>query len=66
MRALEFIQESAVPGFNVYMARVRVKNPDYNQSIDVAIFAKTPEMARLLLKGQYGKDAVVSGIVKIA
>jgi hypothetical protein len=66
MRASEFIAESVAPGFHVYMARVRVKNPQYSQSIDVATFAKSPEMARLLLQGQYGRDAVVSGITKIS
>lgn len=66
MRFKEFVNESVAPGFHVYMARVKVKNPQYNQSIDVAVFAKSPEMARLLLQGQYGKDSVVSGIVKIA
>lgn len=65
MRAQEFISESIAPGFHVYSARVKVKNPDYSQSIDVAVFAKSPEMARLLLIGQYGKDSVVSGIRKI-
>ena len=66
MRSHEFIGESVAPGFNVYTARVRVKNPAYSQSIDVAVFAKSPEMARLLLQGQYGRDAVVSGITKVA
>ena len=66
MRSYEFIGESVAPGFSVYTARVKVKNPAYSQSVDVAVFAKSPEMARLLLQGQYGKDAVVSGITKIA
>lgn len=65
MRAVEFLSESVAPGFNVYMARVKVKNPQYSQSIDVATFAKSPEMARLLLQGQYGKDSVVSNVTKI-
>jgi len=66
MRALEFVTEGIGHGFDVYMARVKVKNPDYSQSIDVAVFAKSPAMARLLLQGQYGKDSVVSGITKIS
>lgn len=66
MRVHEFVAESVAPGFQVYMARVKVKNPQYSQSIDVAVFAKSPEMARLLLQGQYGKDAVVSGISRIS
>lgn len=61
MRAREFDQ-----GFNVYAARVKVKNPGYTMGIDVAIFAKSPIMARLLLKAQYGNDAVVTGVSRIA
>jgi len=60
------LNESVAPGFQVYQARVKVKNPDYSTSIDVAVFAKSPAMAKLLLQGQYGKDAVVSGVVKIS
>jgi hypothetical protein len=66
MRAQDFVTESIAPGFNVYTARVKVKNPNYSQSIDVAVFAKSPEMARMLLQAQYGKDTVVSGVVKIS
>jgi len=60
------LKESVAPGFQVYQARVKVKNHDYSTSIDVAVFAKSPAMAKLLLQGQYGKDAVVSGVVKIS
>jgi len=30
------------------------------------VFAKTPQMARVLLQAQYGKDSTVSDVVKIA
>lgn len=66
MRAQEFISESVAPGFHVYQARVKVNNPLYTSSIDVAIFAKSPAMARALLQGQYGKDSVVTNVTKIA
>lgn len=66
MRAKEFITESIAPGFNVYLARVKVHNPLYTSSIDVAIFAKSVAMARALLQGQYGKDAIVTNVTKIA
>jgi hypothetical protein len=67
MRAHEFLlKESVAPGFDVYMARVKVKNPMYSSSIDVAVFAKSPAMARLLLQGQYGTDSVVSNVTKIS
>jgi hypothetical protein len=66
MRAKEFFTEAAIPGFNVYSARVKVKNPNYSISVDVAVFAKSPAMARLLLKGQYGEDSMISNVTKIA
>jgi hypothetical protein len=66
MRAREFISESVAPGFHVYQARVKVNNPLYTSSIDVAIFAKSPAMARALLQGQFGKDSVVTNVTQIA
>jgi hypothetical protein len=60
MRAAEILQ-----GFNLFGARVKVKNPGYSTSIDVAVFAKSPAMARLLLKAQYGDSAVVTNVYKI-
>ena len=53
------LQESVAPGFHVYQARVKVKNELYTNSMDVAIFAKNPSMARQLLMAQYGKDSVL-------
>ena len=66
MRSYEFVTESVAPGFSVYTARVKVKNPMYSTSVDVAVFAKSPAMARVLLQGQYGADSIVSNVVKIA
>jgi hypothetical protein len=65
MRATEFLCEELLPGFHVYSASVRVKNPSYTTSIDVAIFAKSPAMARLLLQAQYGKDSIVTNVHRI-
>jgi hypothetical protein len=65
MRAQEFLRESKLGGFNVYGARVKVKNPSYATSIDVAVFAKSPAMARLLLRAQYGDSAVVTNVYQI-
>jgi hypothetical protein len=50
----------------VYQARVKVKTELYNNSMDVAIFAKDPHMARQLLMAQYGKNSVVTNVVQIA
>jgi hypothetical protein len=60
------LKESVAPGFQVYQARVKVKNELYANSMDVAIFAKNPSMARQLLIAQYGRDAVITNVVKIA
>ena len=60
------LQEAVAPGFHVYQARVKVKNPLYTNSMDVAIFAKNILMARQLLIAQYGKDSVVTNVVQIA
>ena len=60
------LQEAVVPGFHVYQARVKVKNELYTNSMDVAIFAKNPAMARQLLMAQYGQDSVITNVVQIA
>jgi hypothetical protein len=60
------LQEAVIPGFHVYQARVKVKNELYTNSMDVAIFAKNPQMARQLLTAQYGKDSVITNVVQIA
>ena len=60
------LQEAVIPGFHVYQARVKVKNELYSNSMDVAIFAKNPQMARQLLTTQYGKDSLVTNVVQIA
>ena len=60
------LQEAVIPGFHVYQARVKVKTELYNNSMDVAIFAKDPHMARQLLMAQYGKNSVVTNVVQIA
>ena len=66
MRAREFLREELLSGFHVYGASVRVKNPAYTTSADVAIFAKNPSMARQLLMAQYGKNSVITNVVQIA
>jgi hypothetical protein len=61
MRLVEFAE-----GFRVYAARVRVKNPLYNNSVDVAVFAKNVAMARALLQAQFGPDSVVTNVHEIS
>ena len=66
MRAQEFVTESTVPGFDVFQARVRVRNPGYTSSIEVVVFARNAQMARAQLQAQYGDDSVVTGITKVS
>jgi hypothetical protein len=61
MRLFEFAE-----GFHIYAARVRVKNPLYSNSVEVAVFAKNPSMARALLQAQFGSDSVVADVRKIS
>lgn len=60
MRSAEFAD-----GFHVYGATVRVKHPSYSMSVDVAVFAKSSTMARMVLQAQYGVDSVISNVRRI-
>jgi hypothetical protein len=51
--------------YKFWGARVKVKQPGYSQMIDTTITAKTKEMARRLLRAQYGKDALINNIREI-
>ena len=53
-------------GFRVYAARVKVKNPLYNNTVDVAVFAKNTAMARALLQAQFGADSVVTNVHELS
>jgi hypothetical protein len=67
MRAGEFVTEAQhLPsGFSLYRARVRVKQPLYSNSIEVAVYAKSVGEATALLRAQYGSDAVVTAVSKV-
>ena len=52
-------------GFQVFRARVRVKNPGYTNVTDVTIFARDHFMARQLIRAQYGEGSLVSNIQRI-
>lgn len=51
-----------IPGFKVYVARVKVKNPGYTTVAEVSIFAQNPVAARALLLQQYGAGSVVNTV----
>ena len=50
----------------MYAARVNVKNPLYNNSVDVAVFAKNVAMARAVLQAQFGHDSVVTNVRELS
>lgn len=58
MRANEFILEAAQtnPGTNykLWVASVRIKQPNYTGYIDVTATAPNIQLARTLMKAQYG------------
>lgn len=50
--------------FTVFSAKVKVRQPNYSQWIDVQISARNIQEAKKLLLSQYGPDATVIGIRK--
>ena len=42
-----------------YQVRVRLTQPGYSQQIDTTVQARTPEMARRLIRAQYGNRNVL-------
>ena len=65
MKVKEVLHEGILPGFDVFMANVKVKQPSGSVNTQVAVFAKSAQMARMLLQAQYGDNAVISSISKI-
>lgn len=57
MRASELLKKR----LKLYAARVRLKQPGYTNIIDTTIQARNPEMARRLLKQQYGDNSSLVG-----
>ena len=53
------------PGFKIFKATVRVKNPTYTGVTEVTIFAKNHNMARELLKAQYGNDSLITVVTEV-
>jgi len=59
------LRELKTISFELFTAKVKVRQPNYSQWIDVQISAKNIQEARKLLLGQYGPDAVVTALRKI-
>ena len=59
MRAQDFI--NPVKGLKTYIVKVKLKQPGYTNLIDTTVQARTPEMARRILRSQYNNPNVVVG-----
>lgn len=59
MRASEIIRRKSK--MKTYQARVKLKQPGYTNIIDATVQARNPEMARRLLRQQYGDSNVLVG-----
>ena len=60
MRANDFIRLSERP-LNTYAVKIKLKQHGYTNIIDTQVQARTPEMARRILRTQYNNKNVVVG-----
>lgn len=69
MKASEITKSlgKAFKSANIYKATVRVKLTDTPTSVltNVTILANNPQMAKSLLQTQYGKNSVISNVIKV-
>lgn len=66
MRAKQFIRNnrnyiSPQPGLKTYAIKLKLKQPGYTNIIDTTVQARTPEMARRILRAQYNNRHVIVG-----
>jgi hypothetical protein len=59
MRAQDFIR--SVQGLKTYMVKIKLKQPGYTNLVDTTVQARTPEMARKIIRAQYNNSNVVVG-----
>lgn len=52
-------------GFPLYTAKVRVRNPNYSIITNVTIPAKNRDMARRILRAQFGANSLVSNVQEV-
>jgi hypothetical protein len=57
--------EEITKQFKFFKAKVKIKQHGYSQLIDTTINAKDREMARRLLKAQYGATSIVGTVTEI-
>lgn len=58
MRASQFLPAK----MKLYQVRVKVKQKGYTQMIDTTITAPNPDLARRLVRDQFGADAIVGNV----
>jgi len=58
LRSSEIIKKSRL---RTYAVKLRLKQPGYTSLIDTTIMARNPEMARRILRQQYGDMHVIVG-----
>ena len=52
-------------GFPIYRAKVRIKNPNYSIITDVTVSAKNRDMARRILRAQFGANSLISNVTEV-
>jgi hypothetical protein len=60
MRANDFVRLSDRP-LKTYAVKIKLKQPGYTNIVDTQVQARTPEMARRILRTQYNNPNVVVG-----
>jgi hypothetical protein len=58
------LREFHTASYILFIAKVRVVQPNYSQWIDVQIPAKSMQEAKNLLLAQYGPNAKITGLRK--
>lgn len=57
--------QELIKGFKLWKVGVKVKQPAYSQVIETTVTAKNQEMARRLVKAQYGNNAIIQRVQEI-
>jgi hypothetical protein len=60
MRATDFVRLSQRP-LNTYAVKIKLKQQGYTNIVDTQVAARTPEMARRILRTQYNNTNVIVG-----
>lgn len=58
MRYADILKKSKL---KTYIAKIKLKQPGYTNMIDTTVMARNPEMARRLLRKQYGDKNIIVG-----